>query len=81
MGILADESMDCGSVYVTIGHLYLADESMDCGLRDHVDLSFQDCTTHIVNFCCYIEHIDVYVCVYFVFVIYYDIQVHFDITG
>ena len=35
-----------------IGHLYLADHgSTDCGSTDHVDLLFQDCTTHIVNFC------------------------------
>ena len=48
---------------------------------DHMDSLFQDCTTHIVNFCCHIEHIYVYVFVCFVFVIYYDLQVHFHVTG
>ena len=48
---------------------------------DHMDSLFQDCTTHIVIFCCHIEHIYVYVFVCFVFVIYYDLQVHFHVTG
>ena len=54
---------------------------MDRGSTDHMDSLFQDCTTHIVNFCCHIEHIYVYVFVCFVFVIYYDLQVHFHIIG
>ena len=61
------------------GHLYLVDHgSTDRGLTDHVDLLFQDCMTHIVNV---YEHIYVYVFVSFVSVIYYDLQVHFYITG
>ena len=56
--------------------LYLADH----GSMDHVDLLLQDCTTHI-NFCCYIEHNHVYACVWFVFVIYFDLRVHFHVTG
>ena len=49
-----------------LGHLYLADHRS----KNHVDSLFQDCTTHIVNFCCYIEHIYVCMFVCFVFVIY-----------
>ena len=60
-----------------MGHLYLVDH----GLTDQMDLLFEECTTHIVNFCCHIEHIYVYMFACFVFVIYYDLQVHFCITG
>ena len=30
---------------------------------DHVNLEFEDCTTHTINFCCDIEHIYMYACV------------------
>ena len=53
---------------------------MDHRSADHVDSLFQDCTTHIINFYCYIEYIYVYVCVCSVFVI-YDLQVYFHIMG
>ena len=65
-----------------VGTSVLADHgSMNCRLTDHVDLLFQDCTIHIVNFCCHIAHIYVYVFVCFVFAIYYDLQVHFHIMS
>ena len=39
------------NIKANYGHLYIADHgSMDRGLMDHMDLLFQDCTTHIVNF-------------------------------
>ena len=48
---------------------------------DHMDLLFQDCTTHRQFLLGYIEHIYVYVFVCFVFVMYYNLQVHFYVTG
>ena len=55
---------------------------MDHGTTDHMDLLFQDCTHIICQFLLYyVEHICVYVFVCFVYVIYYDSQVHFYITG
>ena len=54
---------------------------MDHESTDHMDSLLQDWMTQIVNFCCHIEHIYVYVFVFFVFVIYYDLQVHFHVTG
>ena len=65
------------------GHLYLADHvSTDRRSTCHVDLVFQDCTIHIVNFAVILNiRIYVYVFVCFVFVIQYDIQVHFHVTG
>ena len=59
------------------GHLCLVDR----GSTDHVDSLFQDCMTHIVNFAYHNEHIYVYVFVCLVFVIYYDLQVHFHVMG
>ena len=62
-----------------LGHLYLADHgSTDCGSTDHMDLLFQDCTTHIASIFAYNnEHIYVYVFVCFVFVIYGTLQKKF----
>ena len=56
-------------------------DSTDRGLTDHVDSLFQDYTTHNINFCYHNEHIYVYMLVCFVFVIYYDLQVHSHIMG
>ena len=53
--------------------MYLADHGLtDGGLTDHVDLLFQVYATYCQFLLCYIEHIYVYVFLYFVFVIYYD---------
>ena len=55
----------------------------DHGSTDHMDLLFQDCTAHIICqfLLYYVEHIYVYVFVCFVYVIYYDSQVRFYVTG
>ena len=73
VGFIASPSFSCGRQLFSNTGIYLADYvSTDCGWKDHRDSLFQDCTTHIVKFCCYIEHIYVYALDCFVFVIYYD---------
>ena len=64
--------------HLCLAIFYLADHRS----MDHVDLLFQDCMTRVSSiFAYHNEHVYVYVFVCFVFVIYYDLQVHFHVTG
>ena len=69
-------SIACANVYVTQGgHLYLADRRITW-------ICYFNTVQHISSiFAYHNEHIYVYVFVCFVFVIYYDLQVHFHVTG